>query len=210
MLAATCSRVSRILCAEPFSEPRRTGRPRGLGSFLHSAQSGIAAFHTHVRNCVFRLTPSAASPDRLVAFQQSMVARSQGEAADLLRAHDFSGYQHVIDVGGGFGVTVTAILTAYPALRATLFDRPEVTQAAHARLTAAGVDARCTVVAGDALDAVPRGGDLDPLSRVIHDWHDDDAVRISGHAGALWMTTPASCWSKPSLPTSPSISRARY
>jgi SAM-dependent methyltransferase len=119
-----------------------------------------------------------ASPDRLIAFQQSMVARSQVEAADLLRAHDFSGYQHVIDVGGGFGVTLTAILTAYPALRGTLFDRPEVTQAAHARLTAAGVEARCAVVAGDAFDAVPDGGDLYLLSRVIHDWHDDDAVRI--------------------------------
>ena len=143
---------------------------------LHSAQSGSAAFQ-HVYGTGF-FDHLAASPDRLVAFQQSMVARSQVEAADLLRAHDFSGYQHVVDVGGGFGVTLTAILTAYPALRGTLFDRPEVTQAAQARLTAAGVDARCTVVAGDAFDAVPRGGDLYLLSRVIHDWNDDDAVRI--------------------------------
>lgn len=45
-----------------------------------------------------------------------------------------------------------------PALRGTLFDRPEVTQAALARLTAAGVDARCTVVAGDAFDAAPASG----------------------------------------------------
>ena len=143
---------------------------------LHSAQSGSAAFQ-HVYGTGF-FDHLSASPDRLVAFQESMVARSQVEAADLLRSHDFSGYQHVVDVGGGFGVTLTAILTAYPALRGTLFDRPEVTQAAHARLTAAGVDTRCTVVAGDAFDAVPRGGDLYLLSRVIHDWHDDDAVRI--------------------------------
>ena len=143
---------------------------------LHSARSGSAAFQ-HVFGTGF-FDHLAASPDRLVAFQQSMVARSQVEAADLLRAHDFSGYRHVIDVGGGFGVTLAAILTAYPALHGTLFDRPEVTQAAQARLTAAGVHARCTVVAGDAFDAIPRGGDLYLLSRVVHDWPDDDAVRI--------------------------------
>ena len=73
---------------------------------LHSAQSGTAAFQ-HVYGTEF-FDHLAASPDRLVAFQQSMVARSQVEAADLLRAHDFSGYQHVVDVGGGFGVTLTA------------------------------------------------------------------------------------------------------
>ena len=143
---------------------------------LHSAQSGSAAFqHVYGTELFDHL---AASPDRLAAFHESMVARSQLEAADLLRAHDFGDCQHVVDVGGGVGVTLTAILTAYPALRGTLFDRPEVIEAVHAWLAAAGVDARCQVVAGDAFDAVPPGGDLYLLSRVIHDWNDDDAVRI--------------------------------
>jgi hypothetical protein len=149
---------------------------RAASGLLHSAQSGSAAFQ-HVYGAAL-FDHLAASPDRLVAFQQSMVARSQLEAADLLRAYDFSNCRQVVDVGGGFGVTLAAILTAYPALRGTLFDRPEVTEAAKARLTAAGVDARCTVVAGDAFEAVPQGGDLYLLSRVIHDWNDDDAVRI--------------------------------
>jgi hypothetical protein len=143
---------------------------------LQSAQSGSVAFR-EVHGTDF-FDHVAASPDRLAAFQQSMVARSQLEAADLLRAHDFSAYQHVIDVGGGFGVTLTAILTAYPALRGTLFDRPEVTREAQARLSGAGVADRCAAVAGDAFDAVPRGGDLYLLSRVIHDWNDADALRI--------------------------------
>jgi hypothetical protein len=53
-----------------------------------------------------------------------------------------------------------------------------VVRSAPERLEAAGVAARCKVVPGDAFEAVPRGGDLYLLSRVIHDWHDDDAVRI--------------------------------
>ena len=149
----------------------------------------------------------AASPNRLVAFQESMVARSQVEAADLLRSHDFSGYRHVVDVGGGFGVTLTAILTAYPALRGTLFDRPEVTQAAHARLTAAGVDARCrsslamlsTRFRAVATCTCSRASSTTGTTTM--------QCAFSGHAGARCVMTPALCWWKPSLPTSQSISR---
>ena len=84
----------------------------------------------------------------------------------------------IVEVGGGFGVTLTAILKSYAGINGTLFDRPEVTRAAQDRLDDAGVAARCEIVPGDAFDAVPRGGDLYLLSRVIHDWHDEKAVRI--------------------------------
>lgn len=149
---------------------------RAASGLLEAAQSGGGAFR-HVFGTEF-FEHLSASPDRLVAFQESMVARSQLEAAEVVAAYDFSRFQHIVDVGGGFGVTLTAILKSYPDLQATLFDRPEVVQGAPERLRAAGVDARCTVAGGDAFAAVPHGGDLYLLSRVIHDWNDDDAVRI--------------------------------
>jgi SAM-dependent methyltransferase len=107
-----------------------------------------------------------------------MVARSQVEAAEAVSTYDFSRYHHIVDVGGGFGVTLAAILRSNTDLQGTLFDRPEVVRAAPERLLEAGVASRCTVVAGDAFDAVPQGGDLYLLSRVIHDWNDADAERI--------------------------------
>jgi predicted O-methyltransferase YrrM len=134
-----------------------------------------------------------ASPDRLVAFQESMVARSQREAAEILGAFDFCRYHHVVDVGGGFGVTLAAILNAYPDLHGTLFDRPDVVPAAQERLQAAGVAGRCQVVGGDAFDAVPHGGDLYLLSRVIHDWNDEDAVRILRSCRTAMNAHAASC-----------------
>jgi hypothetical protein len=143
---------------------------------LKAMQSGGSAFR-HVYGTDF-FDHLAASPEKLAAFQQSMVARSEVEVSELLRAYDFSHYHHVVDVGGGFGVTLSALLAAYPNLGGTLFDRPEVVPAAEARVAGAGLASRCGVVAGDALDAVPSGGDLYLLSRVIHDWTDDDAVRI--------------------------------
>jgi hypothetical protein len=149
---------------------------RAASGLLESAQNGGAAFR-HVYGAAF-FDHLTASPDRLVAFQESMVARSQLEVAEVLRAYDFSRYHHIVDVGGGFGVTLAAILRSYSDLHGTLFDRPEVVRAAQERLQAADVTARCKVVAGDAFDAVPHGGDLYLLSRVIHDWNDEDAVRI--------------------------------
>lgn len=149
---------------------------RAASGLLESVQNGGAPFR-HVYGTEF-FDHLAASPDKVTAFQESMVARSQIEVADVLRAYDFSPYHHIVDVGGGYGVSLAAILTAYPDLHGTLFDRPEVVRAAQERLQAAGVAARCNVVAGDAFDEVPRGGDLYLLSRVIHDWHDEDAVRL--------------------------------
>jgi hypothetical protein len=149
---------------------------RAASGLLDSARNGGAAFrHVYGTELFDHLT---ASPDRLVAFQESMVARSQLEAAEVLGAYDFSRYHHIVDVGGGFGVTLAAILRSYPNLHGTLFDRPEVVRAAQERLQAAGVAGRCQLVGGDAFDAVPHGGDLYLLSRVIHDWNDEDAVRI--------------------------------
>ncbi len=143
---------------------------------LKSVQSGGAAFR-HVYGAEF-FDHLAASPERLAAFQESMVARSEVEVTELMRTYDFSRFGHVVDVGGGFGVTLSALLAAHPNLRGTLFDRPEVVRTAEERLNAAGLASRCRIVGGDAFDAVPSGGDLYLLSRVIHDWTDEDAVRI--------------------------------
>ncbi len=143
---------------------------------LKSVQSGSSPFR-HVYGTDF-FDHLAASPERLAAFQESMVARSAVEVTEVLRAYDFSRYHHVIDVGGGFGVTLSALLTAYPNLEGTLFDLPEVVPTATDRLNAAGLASRCHIVGGDAFDAIPSGGDLYLLSRVIHDWTDEDAVRI--------------------------------
>ena len=143
---------------------------------LKSVQSGGAAFR-HVTAPSF--DHLAASPERLAAFQESMVARCEVEVTELMRTYSFSRYGHVVDVGGGFGVTLSALLAAHPNLRGTLFDRPEVVPTAEERLNAAGLASRCRVVEGDAFDAVPSGGDLYLLSRVIHDWTDEDAVRRS-------------------------------
>jgi len=75
-------------------------------------------------------------------------------------------------------VLVGAVLRATPGLAATLVDRPAVVEPARERLAAAGLADRCTVVAGDFFAALPAGADAYVLSRVLHDWSDEEAGRI--------------------------------
>ena len=81
-------------------------------------------------------------------------------------------FSSLVDVGGGRGILLAAILRA-AGPRGRLFDRPAAVEAARAFL---GERASCVV--GDFFEAVPAGADAYLLSRVLHDWDDDDALRI--------------------------------
>jgi hypothetical protein len=83
----------------------------------------------------------------------------------------------VVDVGGGHGALLIALLQAHPRLRGVLFDRPQMLEAARAAIEGASVADRCELAAGDFFEAVPRG-DVHLLSWVLHDWDDGRAARI--------------------------------
>jgi hypothetical protein len=117
-------------------------------------------------------------PERAAEFQQSMADRSWQEAADVVAAYDFRPFRRLVDVGGGTGILLAAILGAAPALHGLLFDRPAVVDRARERLAATGLASRCEVVGGDFFAGLPPGGDVYLLSRVLHDWDDAAAERI--------------------------------
>jgi hypothetical protein len=109
----------------------------------------------------------AAQPERTAGFRASMADRSAREANAVVAAYDFRPFRRLVDVGGGPGVLLRAILGTHPELDGLLFDRPEVVE--DATLPAAG---------GDFFVEVPPGADAYLLSRVIHDWPDDDALAV--------------------------------
>src|SRR5205085_7539675 len=78
----------------------------------------------------------------------------------------------------------------HPRSRGVLFDLPQAMTEAPARLQALGVEGRVTIQAGNAFDAVPPGADAYLLSHVIHDWNEEQCLRILGNCRAAM--TPAS------------------
>jgi hypothetical protein len=76
-------------------------------------------------------------------------------------------------------------------------------------MSAAEVVVRCTVVSGDFFDSVPEGGDAYLLSNVIHDWNDDQAVRILGRCRAAMADTACVLLAEAVLPEDAAPSMAK-
>jgi O-methyltransferase domain len=115
------------------------------------------------------------------AFQASMAGRAEREAHLVVAAYNFAPApdRHVIvDVGGGNGVLLATILAAAPHANGVLLDRSAAVHSAQAYLESLGLAERVRCTSGDFFESVPAGGDTYLLSRVLHDWEDEDAVRI--------------------------------
>jgi len=142
----------------------------------HSIRTGENAFrHAHgVSNFEYR----SKLPEEEAIFDRAMAANSAGLADAIVAAFDFSQCRLVVDVGGGQGAVLAAVLAAHAELRGILFDQPHVVARAQPVLQAAGVASRCETVGGDFFKEVPSGGNTYLLKTVLHDWDDAASALI--------------------------------
>jgi hypothetical protein len=155
------------------------GRPyyrAAWSELLHTVRTGENAFR-HVHG-VDPWTYRAERPDDSTLFDRAMESSTRGSIAAVLEAYDFGRFGTVVDVGGGNGTLLAALLEAYPAMRGVVFDQPHVVDAAAALLRERGLADRCSIQGGSFFDGVPEGGDAYVLKHIVHDWEDDDAVAI--------------------------------
>ena len=149
---------------------------RTWGELLHSVRTGEPAFEHVYGMPVFEFFATHPEVDKI--FNEAMIGL-MGQLADLVvGGYDFSPFATVVDVGGGYGTLLAAILRRNPASSGILFDQPHVVAAAADQLRQAGVDDRCRRVGGDFFEALPSGGDAYVLSQIIHDWDDDRCLTI--------------------------------
>ncbi|HYC23959.1 MAG TPA: methyltransferase [Candidatus Bathyarchaeia archaeon] len=120
-----------------------------------------------------------ANPEAAAEFNQSMVEHTKKLAGAIPLAYDFSGIRTIVDVGGGWGALLPAILARYPEMRGTVFDLPHCRDGANRTFAKTRLSGRCEFVAGSFFEAVqPPGADAYILKNVIHDWNDERSVAI--------------------------------
>lgn len=95
--------------------------------------------------------------------------------------HDFTGARRIVDLGGGDGSLLAAVLERAPEAHGVLVERPPALAAAELRLGPLVDAGRCELVEGDFLRSVPRGADVYLLSRILHNWSDQDACTVLCH-----------------------------
>ena len=118
------------------------------------------------------------NPAWLRLFNEGAVSLTRVALPALLSAYDFSGIATLMDVGGGLGELLSAILKKNPSMRGIVFDLPHCADGARKNLADAGVAERCEFVAGSFFESVPAGADAIMMKAIIHDWNDERCVRI--------------------------------
>ncbi|HLV74590.1 MAG TPA: methyltransferase [Vulgatibacteraceae bacterium] len=112
------------------------------------------------------------------SFDALMGGRLTAEAPAVATAYPWGALEHVVDVGGGDGTLLIAILRAHDDLRGTVVDLPGPAARAERAIARAGLGDRAGVRAGSFFDPLPAGAGGYLLSGVLHDWDDEDAARI--------------------------------
>jgi predicted O-methyltransferase YrrM len=142
---------------------------------LYSVATGAPAFNHLFGQGIFAYL--ATHPEAAAVLNEGMTDGATDMAHAVVQAYDFSPYSTIVDVGGGYGTFLMALLQAHPPTRGILFDQPQVIAEATQHIEARGLGGRCHRVAGDFFTAVPAGGDAYVLARVLHDW--DEAYSLA-------------------------------
>lgn len=146
------------------------------GNLLHSVKTGESARKLVTGTEGFGHLEHDA--EAAAVFNRAMAEITRFIAAEVVRAYDFAGMRRVVDVGGGYGALLEAILEAHPSAHGVLYDLPHAVEGARAHLASAGLAQRCECVAGSFFDSVPGGADAYLLKSVIHDWNDERSAVI--------------------------------
>lgn len=178
----TLTRIGRSLIDSPVSPGpflRYLGEPWQLGPWVRldeTLRTGKPVFEAMYGQPFFEFVREHA--DAASVFDGAMTSVSGLHAAAVCDAYDFSDAACVVDVGGGKGIQMSALLSKNRHLRGILYDFPHVVDMPNPELVSAELQGRCERVGGDFFQSVPTGGDVYLLSHILHDWDDQRAASI--------------------------------
>jgi hypothetical protein len=149
---------------------------RAWPEIVHAVKTGGTSFNKVFGKEIFEHVTADAEAGR--AFDEAMAAYTAATSDAVVAAYDFSPFSKIVDVGGGNGALIAAILKQQPRVAGITFDLPASAERAKASLGAQGLAGRCEVVGGDFFESVPAGGDAYALKMIVHDWDDARSIAI--------------------------------
>jgi SAM-dependent methyltransferase len=152
---------------------------QAAGQLLHTVCTGETALSKVHGMGLFEFL--ARNPRDAELFNRAMTGYSASAIPAIVAAYDYSQFGTLVDVGGGHGSLLAAILAAHPRVRGVLFDLPSVIKEADRLDIDAGVRERTELAAGDFFESVPSGADAYLMKNIIHDWDDTRATIILQH-----------------------------
>jgi len=148
-----------------------------FGEILYSIQTGQSARTKTLGMNGFEYLRR--HPEMARVFDDAMTNVSELSACAIASAYDFGHWGSLMDVGGGNGILLAAILKAHRGLRGVLADQPHVLERARQLGFLGGeLEARSTMLDCDFFRQVPSGCRAYILKHVIVDWDDERAHAI--------------------------------
>jgi O-methyltransferase domain len=147
------------------------------GDVLHVVKTGQAPLqHLYQVENAFEYFQQNPSSGKL--FDKAVSGWAKNTHTAITHSYDFSDINTIIDVAGGHGALIAAILNANSHMKGILFDLPHVVAEAKEFLQSAGVFHRCETVSGNFFHSVPPDGDAYIISHTIHNWDDEACLSI--------------------------------
>ncbi len=153
------------------------GHLKAWGNLKASLATGATAFDdAHGEDIWAYFTKT--NPAEGEVFNQAMSDFSGALIPAILASYQFPASGTIVDVAGGNGTLLCAVLNQQPGLSGIVTDLPFTIPAAEAYLAAQGMADRAIAVAADFFSTVPAGADTYMMKFILHDWNDHDAGRI--------------------------------
>lgn len=138
--------------------------------FLQTVQTNKPSFELVYHQPPFKYLKE--NPARAAIFQEAMKEKSKAVIQSALEAYDFSAFNSIYDIGGGYGQFMHALTNRYPKLQGVLFELPAVVEVVKKQTP------NFQLEAGDFFETIPSGGNAYILKSVLHDWDDAKAEKI--------------------------------
>ena len=177
--------------------------PRSLAGYILYSNDVLFRLWTHLEDAIREGTPRwrqtfgtdgsifdhfFRTPEAKQTFLYGMHGLGVLSSPAVVSAFSLANFRQMVDLGGGTGHLAIAACEKYPALRAVVFDLPQVIETASKHAAASDAAARLSVLAGDFFrDELPEA-DLFAMGRILHDWPEE---RIRTLLAKIYRRLPA-------------------